>query len=425
MNWVINWQEIIASTIAAGFIGIVRLEVSLWIARKKKNQELENQESIIQELRSIRTLLKETKQRSMLKGIDISKYQGQPDFDAISRDLDFVLMRSSIGCPDPGENPEQYRDSQFARNQSEARRVGILRGFYHAARPDFNDPIPEAEQFVYSIGDLKAGEVVALDFEVSTNKDVVDWCFQFLSRVYILTGIKPLLYIDLSHARGYDWSPVVQAGFGLWLARWDYNPDGSAPATQWPVIAFRQYSNHESVGGLNPVDGDVFYGDSGAFQKYGKPEIVVEAAVEQPVLEVPAPPVVIPDPVVPVEPANIPAPVMDPVPFTPPHEEPTQPVIEKPMEPITDGQTVPVVVPGYKTSLQTLEGKFVLAANIVYFAGIAIAMVVDLAMKEPIFSKYSTQLTTLSAAVLWFNAYFLKIRTNYKIAMAALMNGAN
>jgi len=207
----------------------------------------------------------------MIKGIDISRWQGEVNFDELVKDVQFVIIKASEGCPDPGQSVAAYEDKEFKRNQSEARRIGIGRGYYHFARPDVNDPDPEAEEFVNAVGELQDGEILALDFEVSTSKDVVAWCYRFLKRVEeILDGYRPLLYINLATANAHDWSPVIHNNNGLWLAQWDFNPDAPMnPHTQWPVVAIRQYSDKEEVAGIHPVDGDVFYGSPDAFQQYG------------------------------------------------------------------------------------------------------------------------------------------------------------
>jgi GH25 family lysozyme M1 (1,4-beta-N-acetylmuramidase) len=206
----------------------------------------------------------------MLKGVDISKYQGAVNFDALKSAVDFVIMKASAGCPDPGQSVAQYVDGQFNRSESESRRVGLLRGFYHYAYPEYNDPEPEADQFFNAVGPLRDNEIMALDFEESTKKDVVQWCLRFLNHLSgKLEGYKPLLYINLALANAHDWSPVVQAGYGLWLAEWDFNANGAQPNTPWPFAAFRQYSDKESSAGMSPVDADVFYGDASSFAKYG------------------------------------------------------------------------------------------------------------------------------------------------------------
>jgi lysozyme len=198
----------------------------------------------------------------MIKGADISKYQGSVNFDQFKTAVDFVIVKSSEG--------NGYTDPQLSRNQSEARRVGLCLGYYHYCRPDLNNTADaEADWFLKVIGTLKDGEILCLDYEV-TFASGVTWCKNFLDHVYDKTGVKPIIYMDQSRMKQFDWSPVVNSGYGLWLAQYDYNPDGTPAATDWPFMALRQYSNNSTFAGISGgVDGDVFYGDTATFKKYG------------------------------------------------------------------------------------------------------------------------------------------------------------
>lgn len=206
----------------------------------------------------------------MLKGIDISKYQGDINFDLLKDQIDFVIMKATDGAPDPGQTVSMYEDSFFKRDQSEARRVGILRGYYHYAEPSYNDPEPEAEEFVNAIG-IQPGELMFLDFEESTTKDVVVWAKAWLDKVYQMTGTKPLIYLNEAMVNANDWSSVAQANYGLWVAKYGVN-DGSVPSDVttgvWPSAAFWQYTSVASAAGVHPIDADNFYGDNAAFGRY-------------------------------------------------------------------------------------------------------------------------------------------------------------
>ncbi len=208
----------------------------------------------------------------MLRGTDLSHYQGNVDWDAIKATVDFAIVKATEGSPDPGQTVEAYEDQSFRRNQVEMRRVGILHGFYHFARPDFNDPESEAVEFVSALGPLQEGEVLFLDFEHETTKDIVDWCRRWLAKVEDLTGNKALVYLNESLVNSQNWSPVFNSGHGLWVAKYGVN-DGTVPggvATGvWPTAAFWQYSSVGTVAGIHPVDLDNFYGDREAFLKYG------------------------------------------------------------------------------------------------------------------------------------------------------------
>jgi hypothetical protein len=162
-----------------------------------------------------------------------------------------------------------YTDYQFPRNQNELRKSGRLHGYYHYAYPTYNGPEAEAEWFLKVVGTLQKGEVLFLDFEEKYG-DPVGWSKKFLDRINQKLNYKPLIYLNKSLVTGYNWKPVIDADYGLWLALWDYNPDSLLPALPWKTVAFRQYSNKEIVKGVSGgVDANVFYGDTNTFNAYG------------------------------------------------------------------------------------------------------------------------------------------------------------
>lgn len=196
-----------------------------------------------------------------MKGCDISHFQGTPDFHAIRDNLQFVIIKATDGVA--------FVDPQFIRNRDEARKVGLLIGYYHFAEPNDNPPEAEADWFCKNISCLP-GEIACLDFEINY-PDPVTWCRNFLDKVKSNMGFKPLVYLNQALIKKYDWSPIINAGYGLWLAQYDYNPDGTPVPTPWNTVAIRQYSNKGNVAGITPLDLDVFYGDENQFKLYGNP----------------------------------------------------------------------------------------------------------------------------------------------------------
>jgi GH25 family lysozyme M1 (1,4-beta-N-acetylmuramidase) len=201
----------------------------------------------------------------MIHGVDISKFQGKVDFHALKDNADFVILRATYG--------NGYTDANFTQNRDGARTAGLSIGFYHYAYPQFNQPQAEADWFT-KIVSCQPGEILALDFEESY-PDPVGWCKTFLDKATSNMGFRPLVYLNLDLIKRFDWAPVVKAGYGLWLAQWDYKPESTPPDTDWPMVAMRQYSNQGNVAGMNPVDLDVFYGTVEQFKKYGNPPPIV------------------------------------------------------------------------------------------------------------------------------------------------------
>jgi GH25 family lysozyme M1 (1,4-beta-N-acetylmuramidase) len=195
----------------------------------------------------------------MLKGIDISHWQGQPDFDKVKDQINFVIIKATEGVG--------YTDPELTRNQSEIRRVGLGLGYYHFARPEYNSAEAEADYFTSKIN-IQEGEVVVLDYESNWTGDPVKWSLAFLKRVEEnLNGIKPFIYMNKGLKKRHDWSSVVLGGYGLWLA--DY--EGSGTSTPWAFTAITQTSDSGKIDGVpsNTVDLDVFYGDIKAFKSFG------------------------------------------------------------------------------------------------------------------------------------------------------------
>ena len=199
----------------------------------------------------------------MIVGQDISEFQGQIDFGVYKNNTNFVICKASEG--------NGYIDHWFGYNRTQARLMGIPLGYYHFARPDLgNTPQAEADFFCSLIdGDpIKEGEVIALDFEV-TYTDCVNWCKAWLDAVSAhFGGMKPLIYLNQSQTQGFDWSPVVNAGYGLWLA--SYNSQGQGQTGKWTSMAMQQWTSSQKVPGITGnCDGDWFFGDINQFKAYG------------------------------------------------------------------------------------------------------------------------------------------------------------
>lgn len=201
---------------------------------------------------------------SQLKGTDISDFQGQPNFDVLKTDVDFVLTKATEGVG--------FTAQTLQRNKSELRRVGLPHGFYHFA--SVIDPIDEANYFVNQIGDYQKGELLMLDWEPEAFvANPPQWALQWLQRVESLTGTKPLIYMNSSTAQSFDWSPVVQNNNGLVVANYgvdDGSPHNAPGSGWWPFWAIWQYTSRGVLDGITGnVDLDIFNGDAAALARYG------------------------------------------------------------------------------------------------------------------------------------------------------------
>ena len=207
----------------------------------------------------------------MLKGIDISHHQRGIDLGAI--DTDFVICKATEG--------NGYTDEMCDTFYQKAKSLGKKLGVYHFARPDLgNSAEAEADWFVKETLGYHKEAILVLDWE-SGDLTNVAWAKAWLDRVYSKTGVKPVIYMSASVMHGADWSSVVKADYGLWVANYGTN-DGTAqesvfdryPLKYWSFYALWQYT---SVGRLNGYNGNLdlnyFSGDSSAWDKYagGRP----------------------------------------------------------------------------------------------------------------------------------------------------------
>lgn len=226
-----------------------------------------------------------------IQGIDVSNHQGTLNWDNLKPHISFAVARAGYGGGG--------RDTQFARNWSELRRLGIPRMAYFYAYPGRSGGRAQAEEFFARVGSLQPGESIALDIEDDTAygralvASDVQWCLDFLNRCKELFGVKALIYMNSNVLGRYDWSPVVKGDHGLWLANYGANngKPGTRPSSgEWPFIAMWQFTSRANIGGVFPLDNNIFSGDVNTFLKYG-----LQGAAPQPA-PVPAPPKPAPQP---------------------------------------------------------------------------------------------------------------------------------
>jgi lysozyme len=194
-----------------------------------------------------------------MKGIDTSHHQGDKalvDWNKVKKaGYEFVFMKATQGT--------DLVDGMFVRDKREARRAGLLCGFYHFAGKGFinfkgklvfvpQDPIAEADFFIRIVKDIQPGELLVLDWETEL-ADPVEWCKTFLDRVEDMTGIKPLLYTNEARVNAHNWIRVSSNGNELWVAKYGVN-DGKMhtmpDSGSWGDYALWQYTSRGKVNGI-------------------------------------------------------------------------------------------------------------------------------------------------------------------------------
>lgn len=198
----------------------------------------------------------------MLRGIDISHHQD--GIDIAKTEVDFVIVKATEGIG--------YVDPCCDKFYQAAKSCGKKLGVYHFARPDLgNTAEAEANYFVENVKGYIKEAMLILDWE-SGNLNNPSWVKVFCDRVYLLTGVKPVIYMSASPANSYNWSSVVNADYGLWIASYGANTgvEGNKPScSKWKFYCMWQYTSKGKVNGYNGnIDMNIFYGDQIAWDQY-------------------------------------------------------------------------------------------------------------------------------------------------------------
>lgn len=208
-----------------------------------------------------------------LNGFDVASYQASMNVGEAAGD--FVLVKATEGI--------DYTNPEFNGHAKQTLSAGKKLGVYHFIRND-SDIKQQADYFLTVVKPYIGKAMLVLDFENTTGSTIqnqagVGLAKQWLDYVYQQTGVRPVLYTGVSCENSLDWSSVVKANYGLWIAQYNnynvvngYQPrDLYGSLKNWKTAVMFQYTSTGRLPGWNGnLDFDVFYGDKSAWDKYAK-----------------------------------------------------------------------------------------------------------------------------------------------------------
>ena len=202
---------------------------------------------------------------SILKGIDVSKHQGDINWDKVKADgIQFAILRAGYGMY------ENQIDSKFEKNYSECKRVGIPIGAYwYSYAINTNEAEKEADVCLNIINKKEFDYPIWFDQEYepsikSLSKQLrTDICKTFIEKIKN-SGYKVGLYCSYDWIKNWLYEKQLTS-YDKWIAQYS-----SKCSYSGSDLSIWQYSSSGRVNGISGnVDLDYCYKDYTSTEKIG------------------------------------------------------------------------------------------------------------------------------------------------------------
>ncbi len=222
-------------------------------------------ETIRKKDKDIYNKLKVKEVQETVKGIDVSSFQGDIDWDKVKESgIEFVMIRCGYRNL---SNDELHEDSKFRYNIEEANRVGIKAGVYfYSTAINQKEALEEATYVLNLIKDYDVTFPVAYDFELFNQKRTIGVDDSILNEnaKYFLDYIEDHGYVGMMYSNlsaiNYHWN-INDFKYKLWYAQyidvvtyednydmWQYADNGRIEGILGNVDLNESYFNYEVVG---------------------------------------------------------------------------------------------------------------------------------------------------------------------------------
>ncbi len=206
------------------------------------------------------------------RGIDVSKFQGEIDWQKIDRqDLHFVIIRAAYG---------DRMDIDFAHNAKAAGETCLLRAayqFYDAAVPPAAQAAALAaatRQAAFELPAVVDVERLSIKADLCANRTAAVAFMDNLAKYFSALEQRPTGRVTIYTSRGF-WSCLprhdgVPGDHDLWIAEYTTAPSPHIPE-DWRTWRFWQYADTQHAKGIRgDVDTDRFNGPPSALLDYAR-----------------------------------------------------------------------------------------------------------------------------------------------------------
>lgn len=201
-----------------------------------------------------------------VKGIDVSSYQGEINWEMLSKqNISFAFIKATEGS--------SFVDKNFAYNFEEAKKTSLAVGAYHFFSYD-SDGETQAENFINTVKPYQGmlPPVIDLEFYGDKEKNPPE-------REHVTEQLKTMLDILEKH---YNQKPIIystEKSYRLYLSNdyedydiWIRNVLVKPNLSDGRSWTFWQYTNREQLKGYcgeeKYIDINVFYGSTEKFNEY-------------------------------------------------------------------------------------------------------------------------------------------------------------
>lgn len=217
-----------------------------------------------------------------IQGLDVSGHQPTVDWQQQwNMGSRFAYVKATEG--------NYYKNPSYSSQYQGSRNVGMIRGAYHFAIPNWSSGADQARYFVQNGGGWSSDGYTmppVLDFEFNpyegrtingfyfgntcynmSPSQLTSWVRDFGNTMQTMTGRLPVIYTNTSWWNQCLGNPSGFGDYPLWVAAYPNSPTNNAgpvPTASWSTYSMWQYSSTGPFAG----DSNVWNGDYASLQRF-------------------------------------------------------------------------------------------------------------------------------------------------------------